>query len=47
MCVVQVGKKLLASCTLPAENGMEIKTNTAEVREARKMVVELILSNRF
>ncbi|MGH4117161.1 NADH-dependent [FeFe] hydrogenase, group A6 [Clostridium sp.] len=45
MCVVQVGKKLLASCTLPAENGMDIKTNTAEVREARKMVVELLLSN--
>jgi NADH-quinone oxidoreductase subunit G/NADP-reducing hydrogenase subunit HndD len=45
MCVVQVGKKLLASCTLPAEQGMEIKTNTAEVREARKMVVELLLSN--
>jgi len=45
MCVVQVGNKLLASCTLPAENGMEIKTNTAEVREARKMVVELLLSN--
>ncbi|WP_435790896.1 NADH-dependent [FeFe] hydrogenase, group A6 [Clostridium sp.] len=45
MCVVQVGKKLLASCTLPAENGMEIKTNTAEVREARQMVVELLLSN--
>ncbi len=45
MCVVQVGQKLLASCTLPAENGMEIKTNTAQVREARKMVVELLLSN--
>jgi len=45
MCVVQVGQKLLASCTLPAENGMDIKTNTADVREARKMVVELLLSN--
>ncbi|MBK5242025.1 NADH-dependent [FeFe] hydrogenase, group A6 [Clostridium sp.] len=45
MCVVQVGNKLLAACTLPAENGMEIKTNTTEVRESRKMVVELILSN--
>ena len=45
MCVVQVGRKLLASCTLPAENGMEIKTNSAEVRDARKMVVELLLSN--
>lgn len=45
MCVVEVGQKLLASCTLPAENGMVIKTNTVEVREARKMVVELLLSN--
>jgi iron-only hydrogenase group A len=45
MCVVQVGQKLLAACTLPAENGMEIKTNTTDVREARKMVVELLLSN--
>lgn len=45
MCVVEVGRKLLASCTLPAENGMVIKTNTVEVREARKMVVELLLSN--
>ncbi|MFT5872872.1 MAG: iron-only hydrogenase group A [Clostridium sp.] len=45
MCVVQVGQKLLASCTLPAENEMDIKTNTADVREARKMVVELLLSN--
>jgi len=45
MCVVEVGRKLLASCTLPAENGMDIKTNTKDVREARKMVVELLLSN--
>ena len=45
MCVVEVGQKLLASCTLVAENGMEIKTNTTDVREARKMVVELLLSN--
>ena len=45
MCVVEVGQKLLASCTLPADNGMEIKTNTVQVREARKMVAELLLSN--
>ena len=36
MCVVQVGQKLLASCTLPAENGMDIKTNTAEVQRSKK-----------
>lgn len=45
VCVVQVGQKLIASCTLVAENGMEVRTNTPAVREARKMVVELLLSN--
>ncbi|MDO6355333.1 NADH-dependent [FeFe] hydrogenase, group A6 [Caloramator sp. CAR-1] len=45
VCVVEVGPRLLASCTLEAENGMVVKTNTQKVREARKAVVELILSN--
>ena len=45
VCVVQAGQKLIASCTLVAENGMDIKTNTSDVRDARKMVVELLLSN--
>lgn len=45
VCVVEVGPRLIASCTLAAENGMDIKTNTAKVREARKTVVELLLSN--
>lgn len=45
VCVVEVGPRLNASCTLAAENGMNIKTNTQKVREARKTVVELLLSN--
>ncbi|WP_027307860.1 NADH-dependent [FeFe] hydrogenase, group A6 [Caloramator sp. ALD01] len=45
VCVVEVGPRLIASCTLPCENGMEVKTNTQKVREARKTVVELLLSN--
>jgi len=45
VCVVEVGPRLIASCTLPCENGMEVKTNTQRVREARKTVVELLLSN--
>ena len=46
MCVVEVRtRNLLASCIFQLKNGMEIKTNTADVREARKMVVELLLSN--
>lgn len=46
VCVVDAGaKSLLASCTLPAAENMVIKTNTKEVQEARRMNLELILSN--
>lgn len=45
VCVVEVGPRLIASCSLAAENGMNIKTNTQKVRDARKTVVELLLSN--
>lgn len=45
VCLVEVGPKLIASCALKAENGMKVLTNTPKVREARKTVVELILSN--
>lgn len=46
VCVVDAGaKSLLAACTLPAAEGMVIKTNTKEVQEARRMNLELILSN--
>lgn len=45
ICVVEVGKKLIASCTLEAAEGMSVKTNTPAVREARRLVVELLLSN--
>ncbi|MCY6483399.1 NADH-dependent [FeFe] hydrogenase, group A6 [Clostridium aestuarii] len=45
ICLVEVGSKLLTSCTLIAEEGMAIKTNNRKVREARKSVVELLLSN--
>jgi len=45
VCVVELGSRLIASCTLVAENGMDVKTNTPAVRESRKTVVELLLSN--
>ena len=46
LCVVDAGRNsLLAACTLVAEEGMDIKTNTSEIREARKLNLELILSN--
>ena len=46
VCVVEqkVVKNLVASCAMPASEGMEIFTNTGKVRLARKHVVELLLS---
>jgi len=47
MCVVQVNnsKANVASCVYPVSPGMDIKTNTPELRKARKNTLELILSN--
>ena len=46
VCMVDVkgARNMVASCTTPATEGMEVKTNTAEVRAARKFVVELLVS---
>ncbi|RKD31639.1 NADH-dependent [FeFe] hydrogenase, group A6 [Thermohalobacter berrensis] len=47
VCVVEVegARTLQASCVLQVEDGMVVKTNTKKVREARKAVVELMLSS--
>jgi len=46
VCVVEVAgaKTLMASCVTPAEDEMVVQTNTKRVREARRTVVELLLS---
>lgn len=46
VCVVEQkgGRVLLAACATPVSEGMEIFTNSAKVREARKHVIELLLS---
>jgi len=36
---------LIPSCAMPAEDGMKILTDTAEVREARRDAIELLLSD--
>jgi NADP-reducing hydrogenase subunit HndD len=41
---VENAKSLVAACSMPVSDGMKIKTNTRRVREARKTVVELLLS---
>lgn len=46
MCVVDYGARALqAACVLQAAPNMVVKTNTPQVREARRTVLELILSN--
>jgi NADP-reducing hydrogenase subunit HndD len=46
VCLVEVegGRGLQASCALPATDGMVVRTNTKRVHDARKTVVELMLS---
>ena len=46
-CAVKPGgpKKLVASCVMPVSDGMEIFTNTPAVRKARKLNLELLLSD--
>jgi NADP-reducing hydrogenase subunit HndD len=46
VCVVEVvgQKRLSASCATPCEEGMEILTNSLKVRNSRKHIIELLLS---
>ncbi len=46
VCLVEVKgmPTLVASCTMPVSEGMVIKTDTERVKEARRLVVELLLS---
>ncbi len=47
MCLVEEVKtgKLQASCVFPVSEGLEIRTNSPKVLEARRSVLELILSD--
>lgn len=46
VCLVEVknARSLVASCAMPAQEGMRVFTASKRVRDARKMVVELMLS---
>jgi len=47
VCIVQVEgiRNYVASCAYPVANGMKIYTNTRELRQARRDIVELLLDN--
>jgi NADP-reducing hydrogenase subunit HndD len=46
VCMVEIAgqKRLSAACATPCEEGMEILTNSLKVRNSRKHVIELLLS---
>ena len=48
LCLVEIGEeprsKLVSSCTYPAEEGLVVRTDTKRVIEARRMMIELMLS---
>src|SRR6056297_3559971 len=47
VCVVELedSDQIVASCTTPAQEGMQVKTNSKKVRDTRKMNMEFLLSD--
>jgi coenzyme F420 hydrogenase subunit beta len=49
LCVVEIGEapnsRLVTSCTYPAEEGLVMRTASARVVRARKIIVELLLAS--
>lgn len=48
LCLVEIGEgpkaKIVSSCTYPVEEGLVVRTDSKRVIEARKMMIELMLS---
>ena len=49
LCVVEIGEgertKLVTSCTFPAQEGLVVRTSSARVVKARRMIIELLLAS--
>ncbi len=49
LCVVEVisggRSRLSASCSYPVQEGIEVRTNSQKVRQARKIIIELLLAS--
>ena len=46
MCMVDVeGRGILPACSTAAEEGLVVSTNTKQIREMRKMIIELMLAS--
>lgn len=49
LCVVEIGPperpKVVSSCTYPCEDGLQVRTHTPRILEARKLLLELMVSS--
>src|SRR5512133_831379 len=46
LCLVDIeGRGIQGACSTPAETGMKVRTQTQEIREIRKIAIELLLAN--
>lgn len=49
LCVVEIGQgassKLVSACTFPAQDGLKVRTGSARVMRARRMILELLLAS--
>ncbi len=49
LCLVEIGEgakaRLVSSCTYPVEEGLKVRTSSARVVRARKMILELLLAS--
>jgi len=42
MCTVSVNGRFMTACTTPVSEGMEVKTNTPELQDLRKAIIEIM-----
>ena len=45
LCLVEVNGRLVTACRTPVEPGMSVRTNTPEIDQAIRPVVELLIAN--
>ena len=46
LCLVEVeGRGIMGACSTPPEPGLKVRTTTQEIREVRRIAVELLLAN--
>lgn len=45
LCMVEINKKIVISCKSPVEDGMQVKTESQEINQIRKITTELLIAN--